>query len=248
MSERRQADDSTGIYAEDVSRVYHRVAREEPAPELDAAIQTAATRAIGARRRAPSRASGRWWGVPIAVAATLVIGVSIAYLALEQPEPPLAPAPPDAALTRAAQPNEALSPGASRSGADAPTSAERAAQAGRAAAGGGSSGSPPVAATREARPGRERTPRDQPAQPRQAPAAQSVGAPEPEKGIPKRASASPLTEEMESLSPEVWLQRIRELRAKGDPVQAEAGLRAFRRRYPDYPLPADLLGPAEIDK
>jgi hypothetical protein len=51
-------------------------------------------------------------------------------------------------------------------------------------------------------------------------------------------------QEGELLSPEVWLQRIRDLRAKGDLAQAEASLRAFRRHHRDYPLPADLPAPA----
>ena len=49
-------------------------------------------------------------------------------------------------------------------------------------------------------------------------------------------------------APEVrdaWLQRIRELAAAGKFDDARASLREFIRRWPDYPLPADLraLGP-----
>jgi hypothetical protein len=54
------------------------------------------------------------------------------------------------------------------------------------------------------------------------------------------AAAAQQGEEAEPTSPEVWLERIRELRNKGDLAQADASLRAFRHRYPDYPLPADL--------
>lgn len=271
MSEtREQPDDGADLHAEDVSRVYRMAAREEPTPELDAAIQSAATRAVGSRRRAPRRTSGRWWGVPIAVAATVVIGVSIAYLASEQSEPPLAPVT-DVALTRAPEPKEAPSP-AQPSDGDAATSAQHAREKTHAPEARGDW--PPVAATRDTRPGRERTPRDLSAQRREAPAAPSVapappnpdatggtagngfspapanipkadGAPEPERSVQKRAPAAPTVEALESLSPEMWLQRIREFKAKGDLAQADASLRAFRRRYPDYPVPADLLPPAE---
>lgn len=44
-------------------------------------------------------------------------------------------------------------------------------------------------------------------------------------------------------APEVrdaWLQRIRELAAAGKFDDARASLREFMRRWPDYPLPADL--------
>jgi len=55
-------------------------------------------------------------------------------------------------------------------------------------------------------------------------------------------------EEAEPLSPEVWLQRIRDLRNRGELAQADESLRAFRRRYPDYPLPADVPMPAQVGK
>ncbi len=269
--ERGQGDDGAEIHAEDVSRVYRRAAREEPPPELDATIEAAAVRAAGSRRSAP-RASRRWWGVPIAVAATIVIGVSIAFLS-EQPDPQLTPLP-DAALTRAPQSKQQPSPAASRSDAETSISTERAAESPRALPDGSASGPPPVAASRDVRPGRERTARDLSTPRREVPTApsetpsrlegagsvpaerldsaplaapKSAGAPEAPEAIRKSAPAvaSPATEEMESLSPEMWLQRIRELRGKGDLAHADAGLRAFRHRYPDYPLPADLVPPAE---
>jgi hypothetical protein len=61
-------------------------------------------------------------------------------------------------------------------------------------------------------------------------------------------SGTQIDQEAELLSPEVWLQRIRELRDKGELRTAEESLRAFRRRYPDYPLPADFSVPTQTGR
>jgi hypothetical protein len=41
-------------------------------------------------------------------------------------------------------------------------------------------------------------------------------------------------------SPDEWLEEIRRLRAQGRDADAATELAEFRRRHPDYPLPADL--------
>jgi hypothetical protein len=46
-----------------------------------------------------------------------------------------------------------------------------------------------------------------------------------------------------ALLPERWIEEIRELRRRGRATEAEASLKAFRERYPDYALPDDLLAP-----
>jgi hypothetical protein len=263
----RPSDDGPDLHTEDVARAYRMAAREEPTPELDAAIQAAAVRAVGSRARPRRRRSPRWWGVPIAVAATIVIGVSIAFLASEQsgsplttlPEAPPAPThePRQMSPARPISRNDTnVAPPTVRQdeGPAAPDTSERA------------------TATRDVRPTRERTPRDLTASRREAPSAApapadgertatgeapgnaqaqpsgSAAAPPTAKAMrkdmPAPATAPPVTDETEPLSPEVWLQRVRELRMKGDVAQADANLRAFRLRYPDYPLPADLSPPA----
>jgi hypothetical protein len=266
MSEpHRPADDGPDLHAEDVARVYRTAAREEPTPELDAAIQAAAVRAVGSRGRRAGRRSLRWWGVPIAVAATIVIGVSIAFLASEQSGSPLTPLP-EAPPSPMPAPKQVAPPRANgRTATDAMPPAARQAE---------STAAPDMSeratATRDVRPTRERTPRDLAASRRDAPSAAparadgetpaggdapsneqeaavaSTGAQVMRKDMPAPAAAPPVAEETEPLSPEVWLQRVRELRMKGDVAQADATLRAFRRRYPDYPLPADLSPPAHI--
>jgi hypothetical protein len=47
----------------------------------------------------------------------------------------------------------------------------------------------------------------------------------------------------DALPPLEWIERIRELRRGGHRAEAEASLKAFRERYPDYVLPADLIAP-----
>jgi hypothetical protein len=44
-------------------------------------------------------------------------------------------------------------------------------------------------------------------------------------------------------APEAWLEEIRRLRADGRAAEADEALAAFRRAWPDYPLPPDLARP-----
>jgi hypothetical protein len=46
-------------------------------------------------------------------------------------------------------------------------------------------------------------------------------------------------------APEQWIERIRELRRQGLAAEAEASLKRFRERYPEFALPADLAAPGE---
>ena len=43
------------------------------------------------------------------------------------------------------------------------------------------------------------------------------------------------------LLPEAWLERIVELRAKSRHKEADESYAEFRRRYPDYAIPAETL-------
>ena len=47
----------------------------------------------------------------------------------------------------------------------------------------------------------------------------------------------------ENLAPAAWVERIIDLRREGKLKEAADSLEAFRRRYPDYPLPAELSTP-----
>lgn len=63
---------------------WHDASREEPTPQADAAVRAAARRAVGARPGAPGRSRFTNWRVPLAVAATLVLGTSITLMVAEQ--------------------------------------------------------------------------------------------------------------------------------------------------------------------
>lgn len=54
------------------------------------------------------------------------------------------------------------------------------------------------------------------------------------------AQAAPAQEEDRAVPPKEWLDRILALRREGKFADAARSLKAFRERYPDYPLPEEL--------
>jgi hypothetical protein len=238
-------EESGDLYAADISRAYRMAAREEPSPEMDEAIHAAALRAAGSRPRLRARPPLRRWGLPIAIAATIVVGVSVAFLVSDPRDTMISPMA-EAPTTQLREAPQAAPP-ASEDLARKEGAAREPMSAGGTA--------------REARPTRERTTRDEIAA-RREPQAESAAstavapgeaadspraaapaeAPIEGQGVRKAAPSARVQtdQEGEAPSPEVWLQRIREMRSKGEIAQGEESLRAFRRRYPDYPLPADL--------
>ncbi len=81
-----------------------------------------------------------------------------------------------------------------------------------------------------------------PALSRSAPKLEAVrlGASNEAAGAVSSAPAAKALTERDAVSPEVWLQRIRELRTAGREAEAAQSLARFRQRYPDFPLPADM--------
>lgn len=67
-----------------------------------------------------------------------------------------------------------------------------------------------------------------------------LGASNEAAGAVSSAPAAKAQAEREAVSPEAWLQRIRELRSAGREAEAAQSLARFRQRYPDFPLPADM--------
>lgn len=67
-----------------------------------------------------------------------------------------------------------------------------------------------------------------------------LGASNEAAGAVSSAPAAKALAERDAVSPEAWLQRIRELRAAGREAEAAQSLARFRQRYPDFPLPADM--------
>jgi hypothetical protein len=58
--------------------------------------------------------------------------------------------------------------------------------------------------------------------------------------FPAAPSAAEAVADAQSLEPKAWLERILELRRQGKLEEAEKSLKAFRERYPGYPLPPEL--------
>jgi hypothetical protein len=80
---------------------------------------------------------------------------------------------------------------------------------------------------------------------RAAPAAEPAGQASPEslqKEVRAQGAPAPLVME-ESLAPSAWIKRILDLRREGRLKEAADSLKAFRTRYPEYPLPPELSVP-----
>lgn len=222
-----------------LSRLYHGAQAGEPPAALDTAILAAA--------RAASRPTGRrrpWWQrlqVPVALAATVVLGVMLS-LTMERhpPESQEMPATPSAAApagTNAerrstARPAPVESPTPPRAKAEALPRPAPAADATQPAAPPAAPTSVPQATSRAAE-----SPAPAPAQP----AAKAMARERPAEEL-RRMEAVPAAAGAASVlsTPAAWLEEIRQLRRQGHAVEAERRLQEFRQAFPDYPLPEDL--------
>ena len=62
---------------------------------------------------------------------------------------------------------------------------------------------------------------------------------------PYRAATAEVAEAEEApLSPETWIERLLALKNEGRQAELAAGIEAFRRAYPDHPLPEELADDA----
>jgi hypothetical protein len=206
----------------DVSRRYRELAREEPPRALDTEILAAADRELESRAAplvAPT--ARRRWYVPLAAAAVIVLSV-VVTLALQraQEDPELqwqeeTPATPKAAAV----------PEAEGQADPKPTEVL-----------------PPAApAARQITPGIRAERPASPAPPLDSDTRTQPQVPSAEGNSVRRSSAestvAPLRDE---LSPEDWLRQIADLRREGRQAEADAQYAAFRRRYPQYPIPQAL--------
>ena len=180
------SDDRADLQSDDVSRAYRAAARDEPPEELDDAICAAARRGVGSRRGGGGRPAMQRWGFPIAIAATVVVGISVAFLASDRSDTAtqsIATGPGTRAGDAARSLAPAESPGrnaepAPRTGmlADSQTAAAEA------------RGQPPEAAARETRPSRERTTRDESVSKRGAAPPAPASAPQPSDAVGRRGA------------------------------------------------------------
>lgn len=220
-----------------VSAAYRELPGEGPSPSLDAAIQAAARRAVGAR---PSAA--RRWQKPLSIAAVLMLAVAVT-LQVERRKPVVSddvpasagsaeypvPQPAQESAASAAQPAEPAR--SAPSPQPAPEAKRRVPEAPAPA-------SPPEPRVQSA----PATQLAVPAAP--APAGAPVAAeafraerqavPRAKSELSREATLQEkrMADAMET--PERRLERIADLRAKGLHDEADRELAAFRRDHPDY--------------
>lgn len=281
---------------------YREGATDGPPPEMDERIRAAARRAVAARPQsleAQARADARrsWaarWRVPMSVAATVLVAVTLSYMVHEEetrkasvdgvpasapptpapaapaekaqeapasppapPQPQLPaqrPAPAADAANTAARPEPVPFPAPAAPARGAPEPAPAASRADESPAAGALSQD----AVRQAAPAEAAAARIQAAPApalRAAPAAAPPPAPAPAAqpaplarerafadrpaGRMEREAASGIAAQ-KARAPEAWLEDIRRLKAQGRAEDAAKELAEFRKRYPDFELPADL--------
>jgi len=225
---------------EQLSRLYREADRIEPPRALDAAILAAAREAV--KPAPPRRAWWQAWTLPMGVAATVVLTVTLTLMVQQEQERPMSEAPPtqgapatapqekpDAAADLAGKPaapreakQEAVKREAEGPAVDPAPAPETAAPAGAVA-----SRAPMAESAKSVAPARPAAVMRQQA----APAADAVES---------RAKSAPLRKEAVGAAPAQWLEDIREMKKQGKEKEAAEALAEFRKAYPDYRLPEDL--------
>jgi len=225
---------------EQLSRLYREADRIEPPRALDAAILAAAREAV--KPAPPRRAWWQAWTLPMGVAATVVLTVTLTLMVQQEQERPMSEAPPtqgapatapqekpDAAADLAvkpAAPREAKQEAVKRE-AEGPAVAPAPAPETAAPAGAGAPRAPMAESAESVAPARPAAVMRQQA----APAADAVES---------RAKSAPLRKEAVGAAPAQWLEDIREMKKQGKEKEAAEALAEFRKAYPDYRLPEDL--------
>lgn len=210
-----------------VSRRYRELPHEEPPSPLDDAIRARA-RESGDTVPAPlvpPVGRGRWY-FPVAAAAILVLAVAVtwqvereqgdAYVVSMPAEPPVPPRPAEAQVEKAPEPPPSLRARDQAALARKPAKEERSAGIREEAR-----ASAPVPA---------------------APAAREDAA-RPQLGAAARSET--MAQRAFSETPEQILERIAKLRAEGRHDEADKALAEFRKRYPDFRIPPELLQKVE---
>ena len=213
-----------------LAALYRTAAREEPPPALDDAIRAAARRAVASRPQRASSSFIRSWRVPLSIAAVMVLSVSlVTVMRDEAPEMVLSPGglPGEADHKRA---GPAADTGQSAT-AVPKTLLPHAQQS-------DSVGLRPPAQTGSSGIGLRdsRVAPDSAAESRK-----DMAAAEAVTRTPAPASLmAGATQSRADLAPEKWLERIEDLRRQGKFEEARTSLAEFRKRFPNYELPASF--------
>lgn len=221
-----------------LSRAYREASSEQPPAAIDAAILAAAhERAAQGRQNALRRKRPAWWNwmAPASALATLALGISLALLVdRERPETT------DKNLVTSA-PQRPQNPARARESAGAAGHAAPAAAEER------KDSTTPAAAARPAEaPAAEAIS----AQPSAKSSARILAAPEAPSDLAGAAARSGLgaaagkllpLQQATARSPEDWLEQIKRLQRAGRSQEAAEQLAEFRKTYPGYALPEDLL-------
>jgi hypothetical protein len=236
------------VHDHDVSKLYHEGSADEPPAELDRAILKAARENIAPVREARKP----WWrrfALPLQLAFSVVLVTMLALTVdrnppevpavTERTEPQQAPVP---APHKAAPGGADLTAGESPAASPAPEARAR------------------LPAPIESRPSSPKADRKAEAAPAAIPvpgpserasaekaAAEDAAAPvggqslEAARPEPAAAGAAPAANRAAAArSPSEWLAAIERLAGTGEKTAARAELEAFRKAYPDYPLPERL--------
>jgi hypothetical protein len=206
-----------------LSRIYRRDANEKPSAQLDETILAAARRNLARTSRVAHSPFARHWVMPISLAAVLVLSVSVVLLT---PDPVRQPG---VEIDGVAE-----TPAAAGDLADAPDEpAEKSSE------------------KRERKAARSKNIPSSEQQPRPGPATGARVAEEAAAPSASRALAEPLAEpppephampaDTVQADPAAWLRFIESLLKEQNPQAARSNLRAFRIRYPNFPLPAALM-------
>jgi hypothetical protein len=203
-----------------VSGHYRDLGREEPPPALDEAILAAARRDIARRPR---------WLYPVAAAAAigvLAVAVSV-HVERERPE--------EIVAMKETAPVPATKPQEPPPAPEAPRAERRAAPT-----------KPAPVFVPDPRPAAEAAGSGAMADRRDSAGdlAKQSGASGPaaaEQHAPREAER-PLAALQLDEAPLPWLQRIAKLREEGKHDEADKALAEFRKRYPDFKIPEDMLG------
>jgi len=230
-----------------LDQAYRELPGDEPPPEVDERIRAAARRAVGARPQSlEARSWAARWRVPLSLAATVVLAVTLTLMVQDEERPALrtgpvlvpAPSAPTTLEDRAAPSPAAEEAKRADTVAPPPPQLEKLETRQQRLEERKAAGIPPpptVAPAPAAKPSPAQPFAVSPAEPSSASDSLSR-----ERAAGERPARAMRSAPQVARSPEEWIEEIRRLKAQGRDADAAAELTEFRRLHPEYPLPVDL--------